>query len=152
MEIDKRLGQGSYYANDSVVVIARAPKNSFKERLRIGIDPQSTDHSTLTHLEFPGYDYVDVCYAHIPSALAQGVIDAAVWHRSALGLSLSDKELITWPLTNAVTIAVTKDMSETVLIVSKAKPYLRHVLNALDVERIVSTQQTIISGHALPSY
>ena len=93
--IHTTFAPGSYYAADSVIVVARAPRDQLPEKLRVGIDRLSIDHAALTQMEFPHSPYVDVSYAHIPAALINGVCDVAVWHHSAFGLSLNHQELTT---------------------------------------------------------
>jgi hypothetical protein len=103
LRIAAQLPIGTYYATDSVVVMARTPHAELPppERLRVGIDRLSADHTWLTEAEFPSATYLNVSYAQLPTALRQGTVDAAVWHRTALGLSLDDQALITWDLTPA---------------------------------------------------
>ena len=147
---------GSYYAADSVIVVARAPRDQLPGKLRVGIDRLSIDHATLTQLEFPeenaDNEYVDVSYAHIPAALISGACDVAVWHHSAFGLSLNHQELITWPLSPSAMALLTNEMFSAALVIDKGNTVTRAVLDEINIGRVEKIQKEVIEGKRLPTY
>jgi hypothetical protein len=146
------LPAGTYYAPDSVLVIARAPRRQLGEDLRIGVDPFSIDHALLSRAEFPGYRYVDVSYAQVPSALTLGIIDAAVWHRTALGLSLDDRGLVTWPLENSDARALSSGIDAGAIIARADDAATQSVLAEIDTDRVLALQRDVVAGDVLPLY
>lgn len=153
LRVQHSLGPGTYYAPDSVVVLARTPRSDTGQNPRIGIDRSSDDHVALTQREFPGATYVDVSYSHIPTALTRGHIDAAVWHRTALGLSLADQELVTWtPISASITDSGGADLSAAALVVNDSDPFTQSVLRAAALDDVVAVQQAVVRGDALPTY
>lgn len=150
--IDQSFPSGSYYAPDSVLVIARDPRGSLKSGLRVGIDRLSADHTHLTQREFPTNSYVDVSYAQLPSALTRGIIDAAVWHRTALGLSLDDQGLTTWPLGNHGSELIDLELNSAALVRRADDLYTRSVLDQVDSSRVLDLQKGVVAGDLLPVY
>ncbi|WP_213991720.1 YhfZ family protein [Sodalis sp. dw_96] len=143
---------GSYYAADSVIVVARAPRDQLPKTLRVGIDRLSIDHAMLTQLEFPDNDYVDVTYAHIPAALISGACDVAVWHHSAFGLSLNHQELLTWPLSPSAMALLTNEMFSASLVIDKGNTATRAVLDEINIGQVEKIQREVIEGKRLPTY
>ncbi|QKJ87645.1 GntR family transcriptional regulator [Paramixta manurensis] len=146
------LTPGSYYAAGSVIVVARVPRDQLPKNPRVGIDRHSLDHVALTQIEFPDNNYVDVSYAHIPAALINGVCDVAVWHHSALGLSLNHQELITWPLSEHNASLLTNEMFSAALVIAKDNAITRAVLDDISLREVLAVQQQVVSGKRLPSY
>ncbi|WP_331120130.1 YhfZ family protein [Acerihabitans sp.] len=143
---------GSYYADDSVIVVARAPREHLPRNLRVGIDRLSIDHAMLTQLEFPDNTYVDVSYAHIPAALISGACDVAVWHSSAFGLSLNHQELVTWPLSASAMALLTNEMFSASLVIDKSNTITRAVLDDIDIAQVEKIQREVVEGKRLPTY
>lgn len=150
--VQHALGRGSYYAHDSVVVLARASRSETGPNPRIGIDRLSADHIALTEREFPGATYVDVSYSHIPSALTKGHIDAAVWHRSTLGLSLADQGLVSWTPIAGIAMDSDAELDAAALVVREGDMFTRTVLDAASLGDIVAVQQGVVRGETLPTY
>lgn len=146
------LPPGSYYASDSVLVMARAPRHELGAVLRIGMDRLSVDHTLLTKAEFPEDQYVDVSYAQVPSALSRGIIDAAVWHRTALGLSLDDQGLIAWPLEQPSARNLSEGINSAAIVVKADDEATRGVLREIDETRLLAMQRSVVAGDVLPLY
>ncbi len=153
LTIHTTFAPGSYYAADSVIVIARAPRDQLPKVLRVGIDRLSIDHATLTQLEFPdNIEYVDVSYAHIPAALISGACDVAVWHHSAFGLSLNHQELVTWPLSRSALALLTNEMFSAALVIDNSNTATRAVLDEINIGQVEKIQREVIEGKRLPTY
>jgi hypothetical protein len=154
LRVAAQLPAGSYYATDSVLVMSRTPLEELPapERLRVGIDRLSADHTWLTEAEFPAATYVDVSYAQLPTALRQGTVDAAVWHRTALGLSLDDQALITWDLTEPRARQITDELAAGALTIREDDGPAQGVVDELDRTRLLNIQRGVVLGEVLPPY
>jgi hypothetical protein len=150
ISIEHQLPDGTYYAENSVLVLAKAERAALPDAFRVGIDRLSADHTALTSAIFPHRDYVDVSYAQIPSALAAGVIDAAVWHRTALGLSLNDRGLKTW--TDAHIPEPPLSIGAAAIVTSNDDPTTRAVIQSIDIPRLLGHQRSVVDGDVLPLY
>lgn len=144
------LPAGSYYAPDSVIVLSRTERERMPKNPRIGIDRGSSDHIALTLREFPDSDLVDVSYAHIPSALTRGSIDAAVWHRSATAMSLADRELVFWAPQSDQDSA--SSFEAAALVVAAENRPARAVVQAVDFSTVLARQNAVVDGDLLPNY
>jgi hypothetical protein len=152
LRIAAELPPGSYYAADSVLVMARSPRAELPARPRIGIDRLSADHTWLTEAEFPDADYVDVSYAQLPSALRRGRVDAAVWHRTALGLSLADQHLVTWELAQARARQLAGQLAAAALLTRADDGPARGLVDEIDLGHVLAVQRDVVLGEVLPLY
>lgn len=151
LAIASSLPGGTYYAPNSVLVLARAAREQTGPAPRIGIDSLSDDHTALTHAVFPSANLVPVSYAQIPAALSRNLIDAAVWHRTALGLSLEDQHLTTWD--DVADVAeFSPDYGAAALMTGVDDILTTRVLGALDFTRLLERQRNVIDGDVLPLY
>ncbi|MDQ0921809.1 hypothetical protein QF038_000317 [Pseudarthrobacter sp. W1I19] len=146
------LPPGSYYAAESVLVMARASRQEVGEDIRIGVDRMSVDHTILTKAEFPDHKYVEVSYAQVPSALNRGIIDAAVWHRTALGLSLDDQGLIAWPLEQPASRTLSEGINSAAILVKTTDQATKGVLREIDVNGLLEIQRGVVAGDVMPLY
>lgn len=142
------LGQGSYYAPDSLVRLARAGAGE-KGPLRVAIDRSSYDHLRLTEAEFPpGVDqwtYVDCAYTHLPGALIEDKVDVGVWHRTLLPASAKALGLTERSLTRSETTALLEQVSPAVLVVRSEDTALWNLLQNIDVRAIVRAQRSLLA-------
>lgn len=152
LQVGLTLGPSTYYADNSVVVIARSDLTGLSSTARIGIDPSSFDHRRLTESEFPGGRYVDVSYVFLPHAVHTGLIDCAIWHRTALGLSLEDQGLRVYPLRREETVLVAHELSSASVVVRRDGPDILSVLQDLHPVAIREVQQKVVDLKVLPMY
>lgn len=152
LEIGLTLGAGSYYGENSVVVISKSDSAAQKSNARIGIDPYSFDHQQLSEAEFPGGRYVEVSYQFMPHAVHTGLIDCAIWHRTALGLSLADQGLQVSPLRREETVAVAKQLSSASVVVRQENPEILAVLRELAPVAIREMQRKVVDLEIVPVY
>lgn len=144
------LRAGSYYAADSVLVLARAARERLPERWRIGIDRDSADHVHLTETEFPRHTFVDIGYPQIPAALRRGMIDAAVWHHTTMGASLEDESFVSWPLARADARTLGDGNTSAALVIRSRDDVAREVLSEMDTQKAESLQHDVIAGDLMP--
>lgn len=152
LELTVAFGSGSYYASDSVVIMAHSPRTELPLRPVVGIDPDSHDHSVLTRCEFPRGLYAPVSYPLLPAAIAARTIDMAVWHRTALGLSVADKQLVTWPLTQAAATARANELSPAAILVRSDDRQIIATVSRIDTGAVAAVQQRVVGLEVLPMY
>lgn len=144
------LPKYTFYGEGSLVVIERAARHRKRPR-RVAIDSSSYDHTMLTKAEFPHAQYVDVHYIRIPQVVAQGEVDAAVWHTTSSSPLLAAVELQITPL--ARPSPDDGEMSCAALIWPAQAPAIRAVLGELiDIARLVRLQRQVIDGEKVPSF
>jgi hypothetical protein len=146
------LGPDSYYATDSVVVIAGSERDQLPAHPRVGIDSASYDHTQLTHSEFHEGEFVDVRYGLLPAAVSAGMVDVAVWHRTSLGIGILDSRLTTWPLTQPAAQSLHGDLSHAVVVSLATNSLARAALADVDPALVEQTQRRVASGAALPLF
>jgi hypothetical protein len=151
------LGAYSYYSLGSIVVLLRphlleSGPGSIK---KVGIDRDSYDHTQLTLAEFPrsgGYQYTTHEYPSLPAAVAEGKIDAAVWHRTVLEIPLELVGIRARLLEQAEARNVLKSLESAALLARPDWPELRALLGQLDKERIRDTQERVLRHEIAPVY
>jgi hypothetical protein len=155
LELD--LGPHSYYSHESMVVLLRphvAEEGPAAIR-RVGIDPDSSDHMQLTRAEFPeaaGYDYQPHAHGRLLMAVAQGAIDAAVWHRTSLLIPPELAGIGVRPLQQQKALDLFASLSRATLLAPTNKQQLSSVLRHLDLARIRDTQARLLRDEIAPVY
>jgi len=152
LELVLAFEPGSYYASDSVVIMAHSPRTELPRQPLVGIDPDSDDHSVLTRCEFPRGLYTPVSYPLLPAAIAARTVDLAVWHRTALGLSLADQHLFTWPLTQAAAASCADELSPAAILVRADDPQVIATMSRIDTGAVAAVQQRVVGMEVLPMY
>lgn len=149
------FGPETYNADGSMVVLLR-PHLGVDDRVtRIGIDPASHDHSLLTRAEFPeedGYVYAAYPHARLPAAVAEGAIDAAVWHRTTLAVPLSAAGIAVRPIHQPEAIELRRVLGHAVLLADAGCPEAVGVLNSIDLSGTRRVQEEILRSEMLPLY
>jgi len=155
--IDLDFGPHSYASSGSIMIILcpRVAERGSRTIRTVGIDPASYDHMRLTLTEFPesaGYKYEAHDYPSLPSAVAEGRIDAAVWHRTALPVPLDRIGFKVRPLQRSESIKALTSLSRAVLLASPDKPEVSTILRRLDVESVRCTQERVLCNEIVPSF
>lgn len=142
------LGPGSYYGSGRLVTVRRAvPPGTPSEPRRVGIDPDSGDHSTLTAAEFPdATERVTIRFPLIPAAVLRGEIDAGIWHvtRSVIPLELAG--LTTEPLRRPAARAMAVELSAAALVGWAGRPELAAVLAELSFDHLPERQRALFAA------
>ena len=132
------------------------PNLSADDRITtIGFDARSNDHTQLTLAEFPahlGYRYVDYPHGRLPGLLAEGLLDAAVWHRATLAIPLSAVGINVRPLHRPDAITLARATGHAVLVRRAACREVAGVLKSVDVSGTRSLQRQIEHDETLPLY
>ena len=146
----RRLGPGSYYAHDRLLVLSSSAHADAAGFARIAIDRESFDHEALTLAEFPpGPDrrYIDVPFPEVPAFVLAGVADAGVWHRisSPVPLHLSQLRHRTM---SARAAAVRDRLSGATIVARSERRELHAVVDALVIENLDSHRDAAIAAEA----
>lgn len=151
------LSPNSYYYPQSWVVIARPgidPRDRSAIR-RVGVDRNSHDQTVLTEAEFPmadGYEYVDGNYTYMPAKIANGLLDAMVWHKSVLAIPLDAAGITSRPLREEQAVSLVEQMSTTVLVAKSTRPELSRLFGLLDWKSLETIQEELSAGEIPPFY
>lgn len=158
------FGPQTYYSDGSLVVLLRpglkkadgaGKEEQIRGIRRVGIDPGSYDHTRLTRAEFPeqtGFGYADCAYPHVPAAVAEGRVDAAVWNRTMLTIPLELVGVAARQLRRPESIALSRSLSHAVLLGNGAHPEVDSILRRLDQEAVRETQGKVVAREILPMY
>jgi hypothetical protein len=149
------FGPDSYHREDSMVVLLRPHLGSDDRISKIGVDPECHDHVALTHAEFPaeeGYTYSVYSHSRLPTAVAEGIIDAAIWPRTTPVIPLAAVGIAVRPLHRHEAIAVNRALSCAVLLADADCPEVVGVLRSIELSAVRSIQEEILRSEALPLY
>ena len=136
------LGEGTYYADGSIIELSRPGVDITDPDTLIGVDHTSFDHVALSRAHFGPLEVrrtVNVAFTIAPAALLHHQIDAAIWHRMLLLITPGMAGLIERPLSPMAADSLAP-LARAVLVTRRENPYLRTVFNALSVDRITTSQ------------
>jgi hypothetical protein len=155
--IELDLGEHSYYSHASMVVLLRPHLvEAVPGAIRtVGIDPDSPDHTQLTLAEFPesaGYEYQAHDHSRLLVAVAEGRMDAVVWHRTSLLIPPELAGIGVRSLQRREALDLLESLGRGVLLASNGKRELGAVLRHLDVARIRDTQARLLRNEIAPVY
>jgi hypothetical protein len=143
----RALHPTSYYPDDSIVVLTRFDLTDPDQAGRIAIDLGSYDHEILTRSQFGEREYVDVPYDLIPDRLADGSVDAAIWHRASRSTLVHAERWRLHPVVTPATKALQQDMTRGVILARAADAPIRAVLEAtIDPDIIATAQSDVRNG------
>ncbi len=149
------LGPDSYHREDSMVVLLRPHLGSDDRIAKIGIDPECHDHVALTHAEFPaeeGYAYAAYSHARLPAAVAEGIIDAAIWLRTSPVIPLAAVGIAVRPLHRREAIGVNRGLSCAVLLAPADFPEVAGILRGIEPSAVRTIQDEILQSDGFPLY
>jgi hypothetical protein len=149
------FGASSYHREDSMVVLLRPHQGTDDRITKIGVDPDCHDHVALTTAEFPadeGYTYADYPHARLPTAVAEGIIDAAVWPRMSPVIPLAAVGIAVRPLHRQASLSLNRALSRAVVLARVGSPEIAAVLRTVDPGSIGAIQDEILTGPSLPMY
>ena len=147
----------SYYYPQSWVVIVRPGLDPDEHNTirRVGVDRNSHDQTVLTEAEFPmadGYEYVDGNYTYMPAKIANGLLDAMVWHKSVLAIPLDAAGIGSRPLRDEWAVGLIEQMSTAVLVAKGTRPELSRLFDRLDWKSLGTIQEELSAGEIPPFY
>jgi hypothetical protein len=147
--IELDLGPHSYYSSGSMVVLmnSRAAEAGDAAIHTVGVDRGSHAHTKLTLAEFPesvGYHYESEVCPRLPAAIAEGRIDAAIWHRTVLRFPIELAGIRVRPLQERQTLDLLESLGRAVLVARNDKRELDAVVCKLDVGRLRDMQERVV--------
>ena len=147
----------SYYYPQSWVVIVRPGVDPDDRRAirRVGVDRNSHDQTVLSEAEFPmadGYQYEDGNYTYMPGKVANGLLDAMVWHKSILAIPLDAAGITSRPLRDERAVGLIEQMSTAVLVAKSTRPELGRLFDLFDWKSLETIQEELSAGEMPPFY
>lgn len=141
----------SYYADGALVVIT--PKNRTRRPpRRVATDPASADHVAMTLQEFPGVPTVAKPYMFIPAAVADGEVDAAVWHRTTPSPVMVASGLEVHPLSRPP-LPNQDELNRAALVWRRNDPGVGQVLRELfRLDELAAIQTEVLEGRMVPRF
>lgn len=140
------LGPGSYYHQDSLVLLRR--RESPHSRLRVALDSESFDHTTLTERQFGSradVDYIDCPFVRVPAALLDDRADVGVWHRVVSIISPAQAGLQVTTLAPTPPIDDSDDQFANALLVWLAEHReIEALLATINIEEIAERRRTLV--------
>ncbi|UVI33200.1 YhfZ family protein [Paenibacillus spongiae] len=142
-------GDNSYYSD--LIVLHRKDNSPDMEQWRIGLDPASYDHIALSDQLFSSNEKINIHYGNIPYLIADGIIDAAIWHSSQL-VPTSLIEILAVKRVDQPQSNSDKSMAAAIVI-NKERKEIHALFDELcDVELIGKIQQEVITRKRSPIY
>lgn len=145
------LGINSFYADKSIVVLSRSDEDARKRpaaSIRVGIDKESNDHTSITLAEFPvddGYTFIPCDFRMMPRLILERQVDVGIWHRMPLlvpapliGISLST-------LRRPEAIRERRRRSEAFLVSAADRPEIAALLRRIDPKAIRARQLELVA-------
>ena len=138
------LAPGSYYSEDSIVVLSTTDTDLRSQTIRVGVDRRSYDHKLLTVEAFGNLDSlktVDVAFPDVPGALLRGDIDAGVWHRMLLVITPELAGLRVSELPDKARLLV-DTLGSAVVLFDGGNPVMQSVISAVSWDSVVGFQRS----------
>lgn len=144
------LDDKSYYGD--IIVLCRKDASREVKDWRIGMDETSLDHIAFTDDLFEKNTKVNVMYMHIPYLIADGVIDAAVWHSSQL-VPTKLIETLTFRAVDYEATELCMDSMAGAIVANTDHEEMFSLLTELcDIDRILEIQKEVIARKRIPNY
>jgi len=141
------LGENTYYAPNTVVVLRRPGAPQRAGPLRVGIDHASHDHVRLTEAEFPagaGIQHIPCHFPTMPVVVLEGRVDAGIWHRLVLLISPELAGVEVAPLRTANGLAMRRRLSAAAFVITTRRPELVAILRSLDLALLQAHQLELL--------
>jgi DNA-binding CsgD family transcriptional regulator len=145
------LGANTYMA-DSALLIGRTNALGLSDRMRIGIDLQSTDHAYTVRSVCKGrqVSFVEIEYSQGLKLISSGQIDATVWSIEDIPTELEGLSAI--PLEQLAGLEIAR-LREAAIVVAEGNAAVRNVLRAaIDPFELTETQREVVAFTRLPMY
>ncbi|OPA73276.1 hypothetical protein BVG16_29805 [Paenibacillus selenitireducens] len=143
------MGNNSYYSD--LIILRRKEVSPEMEKWRIGLDSTSNDHITLSDQVFSTNEKIDVHYGNIPYLIAEGKIDAAIWHSTQL-VPTALIEILAVQKVDYSQAGSEKNMAAAIVIEEDRKEIAAMFDELCDVQLIERIQQEVISRKRSPAY
>ncbi|MDQ7993428.1 MAG: YhfZ family protein [Propionicimonas sp.] len=147
LDIERKLGPGTYYSPERLLVLTTREPAVEGELRRIAIDRESFDHEALTLAQFPprpGREYAQVPFPEVPAFVLAGLVDAGVWHQLASAVPLELTGLKYRPMWGDS--AGTRDrLSGATIVARSERGELRAVVDSLILETLPSHRDAAIA-------
>jgi hypothetical protein len=143
------LDDHSYYGD--LIIIRRKGDLPEMGKWRIGLDRTSYDHIASSDELFAQNEKINVHYGNIPYLIAEGVIDAAVWHSTQLVPAALIDQLTIQSVEN-LEAGSGKSMSAVIIANENQKEVITILEEICDAKKIGMIQKEVISRKRSPAY
>lgn len=143
------LNSNSYYID--LIILHRKDAVPDMKSWRIGLDPTSYDHIALSDDIFSDNEKINIHYGHIPYLIADGVIDAAVWHSTQL-VPAALIDVLAVRRVEKLETGSEKSMAAAIVVNGERKEIVALFHELCDVGRIGGIQQEVISRKRSPAF
>ncbi|MGP4081593.1 YhfZ family protein [Pseudalkalibacillus sp. R45] len=150
LEIIKTFDEKSYY--EDMIVLCNSTAVKEVEEWRIGVDNTSLDHITFSDRVFPQNTKEEVMYMHIPYLIADGVIDAAVWHSSQLVPTKLIHTLTYYPVQYEENNSEVKNMAGAIMVNTDRKENYAFLSEMFNNDKILKIQKEVMTRIITPYY
>lgn len=147
IEIVVKFKEGSYLSSH-VLLFGKPHFTEIVDGMRVGVDKESIDQTSLTIEATQGKDVtlVDVGYNQLVEKLRSGKIDAAIWNSD--DVKIQDSRVYSKKLNLAH-----KDNTIAVIIIDKRRQELKLLLKLIiDVDEVADLQRKVVEGEIPPCY
>lgn len=149
------LGPHSYMAAQVLLLrddTSAWSKGGLHDGMRVGVDPQSSDHLFLVRSLTRGrqVDLVEIEYSEGLNLLHSGAIDATVWSAEAIPATSGGLQVV--PLDPEHEPALLT-LGEAAIVVARGNLAVAHVIEELiDPAALAATQRDVVAGRRRPAY
>ncbi|MBM7621198.1 hypothetical protein JOC95_003071 [Bacillus tianshenii] len=140
----------SYYGDMIILCGKNAPEDM--SEWKVGVDETSLDHIEFTNTIFEKNKKVKVMYMHSPYLIADGVIDAAVWHSSQLVPTMLIDTLTFREVDYEGKRQGVNSMAGAILVNKDRGDVVSLLEELCDIERILEIQKEVIARKRSPYY
>ncbi|CAM3981517.1 hypothetical protein L1N85_05220 [Paenibacillus alkaliterrae] len=149
LRIVSMLDNNSYYID--LIILRRKDVISDMTEWRIGLDPTSYDHIALSDEIFSCNEKTNVHYGNIPYLIADGVIDAAVWHSTQL-VPAALIDVLAVQQVETPRAESEKNMAAAFVVDGAKEEIIALFEDLCDAGRIRNIQQEVITRKRSPAY
>lgn len=142
------------YVQEHRVFYSCDPEQLQGRRLRVAVDPSSTDIQRLTELEFESesVEYVPTTYMLYAQMLKQRQVDAVIWHVDLTNLQLGN-EVFSRPLSEHVLRRIQGTDTQASFIAASSDATTPAIIQGcLRVEDLLRIQKAVVAGERIPEY
>lgn len=148
IEIVCDFGPSSWLSSQAVFFHDKNTRE-IQDGMRVGVDRSSIDHVELTKKAVGDHQvqFVNLNYNQIMKMIDENQIDVAVWNVDNLMEHQSDANYVPFKYSES------SDDSSAVILISRANPVIKSILNEfVDVNFVLEQQQQVIEGRRYPNF
>lgn len=137
------------YVTKHILIYRKGSSSQIKDNAKVGVNMNSIDYTLLTKYVTKNHNVklINMPYNQVSKSIEEGLIDFAIWNRDEVvehNYPLGIKEISCESIDRA---------SQAVIVGKKKDPFVKSILQrTIDVDKLLDTQQKVLSGEILPEY